>query len=311
MTQKQVINLLKIIISLGLIFFILRLVDFNQLLYVLRNADFAWLSAAVGLMFLGIVIRAWRWKILLDSIQVIVPLYELVNIYFIGFLFNNLLPTGLGGDPIRMLELNRHSGRASHAVTSVLVDRMLGLLALLSIVLLALLFRWDAVPSEVALTSIALISSLIGASVFLINRPLYRAFRRISLVRQATDIKFMHNIFNSFQAYRLVDLGRSYLVSILFNIILIMMIMSLGLALGAQVELVHYLVFIPITAVVLLLPLGWGGLGPREVTYIYLFGQIGVPEEISLGLSLLVYAIGNFLPGLIGGIIYLWRGART
>lgn len=310
MNRKQVLNILKIIISLSLIFFILNTVDLGELAQVMTNANFAWLGVAYAMALLGVVTRAKRWQILLDALEVRVPLKELVNIYFIGFLFNNLLPSGLGGDAIRMMELNRHSERASDAVTSVLVDRMLGLFGMLSIALVALIFRWDVVPPQVGWLSIALFVGIIGAGVVLVNRPLYETARRIPPVRLITDIKFINNLFESFQTYSWRAIGQSFLVALLFNVILITMITSIGTALGAQVALVHYLVFIPLTSVVLLLPVSFAGLGMREGAYIYLFTQVGVAEEVALGMSLLVYAIGNLSLGLIGGVIYLWRGAR-
>jgi hypothetical protein len=59
----------------------------------------------------------------------------------------------------------------------------------------------------------------------------------------------------------------------------------------------------------LLLP-SVGGLGVRELTYVALFGLIGVPEERAFALGILVYAV-TFATGLIGGLIYLLQGARS
>jgi len=52
-----------------------------------------------------------------------------------------------------------------------------------------------------------------------------------------------------------------------------------------------------------------GGLGVRELTYVGLFGFIGVAEEKALALRILVYAI-HIVTGLISGTIYLIQGAR-
>jgi uncharacterized protein (TIRG00374 family) len=262
-------------------------------------------------MMLGVVIRAWRWQILLDAIGVQVPLTELTNIYFIGFLFNNLLPSGLGGDAMRMVELSRHSEHGSDAVTSVVVDRFLGLSALQAIALIALLSDWGAVPPAVAYFTIAIFLGGLVIGYLLINRSLYTMLRtRLGLFRRLTDIRIIGNLVESFQRYPLGALGRAYLVAGLFNMFHITMNLFIGLGLGAEASLAHYAIFVPITSLVLLVPISFAGLGVREGAYRQLFSQVGVPPEIAVAMSLMVYFFGNVCTGLIGGVIYLLRSAR-
>jgi hypothetical protein len=309
--RKQLFNLLKIVVSVGLLTFIFSQLDLPAFAKVVSQANPWWLLAALGMMMLGVVIRAWRWQILLDAIGVSVSLTELTNIYFIGFLFNNLLPSGLGGDAIRMVELSRHSERLSDAVTSVVVDRFLGLSALQAIALVALMADWDAVPPGVAYFTVAIFLGGLVVGYLLINRALYLKLRSsLGLFRRLTDLKAIGKLAESFQRYPLSALGRSYLVSFLFNIGHIIMHVFIGLGLGAPASLVHYAIFVPITAIVLLIPISFAGLGVREETFRQLFTQVGVPSEIAVAISLLVYVIGNVCTGLIGGIIYLLRGAR-
>ncbi|MEW5957653.1 MAG: lysylphosphatidylglycerol synthase transmembrane domain-containing protein [Chloroflexota bacterium] len=311
MNRKQLLNLLKIAVSVGLLIFIFSTIDLNGFVNAVRGANPWWLLAALAMILLGVIIRAYRWQILLAAIGVRVPMGELTALYFIGFLFNNLLPSGLGGDAIRMIELNRHSPRASDAVTSVVVDRFLGLSALQAIALLALLFDWQAVPPAVAYFTVAIFVGGLAAGYLLINRRLYVALRQLSLFRRLTDFKMIGNLFESFQRYPFPALGRSYLVSFVFNISLVAMNIFLGWALGAPATLAQYAVFVPITSLVLIIPISFAGLGVREETYRQLFGQVGVPPEIAVAMSLLVYAFGNIVTGLIGGVIYFVRSARA
>jgi hypothetical protein len=262
-------------------------------------------------MLISVVIRAVRWKILLDSIGVRVSLGELTQLYFISFLFNNLLPSGLGGDAIRILELNRHSERGSDAVTSVVVDRYLGLLALQAIALVALLSNWNAVPPMIGYFTIAIFLTGLVAGYLLINRSLYSNLRqRFGLFRRVTDIKFIGNLFESFQRYSLPAIGRSYLVALLFNLTLITMYAFIGQALEAPVSLIQFAIIVPITSLFLLLPISFAGLGVREWAFQVFYQPLGVSPEMAVAMSLLVYFIGNALTGIIGGVIYLIRGAR-
>lgn len=311
MNRKLLFNILKLVVSIGLLIFIFSSIDLQEFLAVVGKANPAWLLAALTMMMLGVVIRALRWQILLDAIGVRVPIGELTAIYFIGFLFNNLLPSGVGGDAIRMVELNRHSERRSDAVTSVVVDRFLGLSALQAIALVALIFNWHVVPVILAYFTIAIFLVGLVLGYLLINRSMYLALQtRIKLFRRITAINFIGNLFESFQRYPLPALGHSYLVSLLFNIVHIAMHIFIGLGLGAQASVAHYAIFVPIAALVLLIPISFAGLGVREEAYRQLFGQVGVPSEIGVALSLLVYFFGNICTGLFGGVIYLLRSAR-
>jgi hypothetical protein len=311
MNQKQLLNLLKIVVSVGLLIFIFSTLDFREFVTVVSRANPWWLLAALLMMMLGVIIRAFRWQILLNAIDVRVPLTELTAIYFIGFLFNNLLPSGLGGDAMRMVELNRHSRRGSDAVTSVVVDRFVGLSALQLIAIITLIFDWGAVPVAVAYFTVAIFVAGLVVGFLLINRPLYLMLQeKIGLFGRLTQIRFIGNLFESFQRYPLSALGQSYLVSLLFNVSFIAMNFFIGAALGAQATLAHYAVFVPITSLVLVIPISFAGLGVREEAYRRLFGQVGVPGEIAVAMSLLIYVFGNVCTGAIGGIIYLLRGAR-
>lgn len=312
MNRKQLLNIIKIIVSLGLLTFIFSSINLKALLEVIRGANPIWLMAALLMMLLGVVVRALRWQILLKAIGVPISLAELTAIYFIGFLFNNLLPSGLGGDAMRMIELNRHTQRGSDTVTSVVVDRFLGLSSLQAIALIALLTNWGAVPAGVAYFTIAIFLGGLVIGYLLINQRLYLSLRRrLKLFRRATDIKFVGNLFESFQRYPLAALGRAYLVGLLFNMTLILMYACIGLSLKAPVSLVQYAVIVPITSLLLLVPISFAGLGVREESFRQLYGQIGVLPEVAVAMSLLVHIIGNICTGLIGGAIYLLRSTRS
>lgn len=312
MNRKQWMNVLKVVVSIVLLAIIFSTIDVGSLVATLQNAHPAWLAAALVMMIIGVVVRAIRWQILLNAINVPVPLGELTAIYFIGFLFNNLLPSGLGGDAMRMVELNRHSPRVSDTVTSVVVDRFLGIFALQAIAIVALITSWGTVPNGVAYFTIFIFVAELVGGLLLINRPLYTNLRqKIGLFRRLTDIKFIGNAFESFQRYPLPALGQSFVVAFIFNLIHITMYAFIGFSLDAPVNLAQYAVIVPITSLLLIVPISFAGLGVREEAFRQLYGQIGVAPEVAVAFSLLVHVIGNICTGLIGGVIYLLRGAQN
>jgi hypothetical protein len=312
MNRNILFNIVKIFISIALLSFIFAKLDTPTFFASIRQANLGWLFGALVAVMVAVVIRAYRWQVLLTAIGVSVPLFKLTGIYFIGFLFNNILPSGIGGDAIRMVELKSYAEHTSDTVTSVIVDRFLGLSALQAIAILGLIYDWGAVPAAMAYFTVTIFIAGLVAGYLLINRPLYLQLqKRVPLFRRLTEFKMVSNLFNSFQRYPLGALGRSYLISLCFNLVLISMNVFIGLALGAKASLVQYAVIVPITSLVLLIPISFAGLGVREEAYRRLFSQIGLSEETAVALSLLVYFFGNICTGFVGGVIYMGRSLRS
>jgi hypothetical protein len=311
LNRKRLFDLLKIAVSLVLIGVILRSVDVGKLWAVVRHANPWYLLVTVVVVMAGVVLRAYRWQILLHDQGVNASMRELTVLWFVSFLFTNLLPTGIGGDAIKMYELSRSSERGAEAVSSVLVDRFMGLFSLQAIGLVALAFSWRIVPGKiVALTVVVFGVSLLAAWV-VSYRPLWNWLAGwVPLFDRLLSIKSVRSLVDSLQGYSRSALLRSFGIGVLFNVLLIGMNVLIGAALGIDVPLPFYMVFVPITSVVLILPISFAGLGVREGTYLLLFSQVGVSREVAISLSLLVYALGTVSPGLVGGVLYLLRGTR-
>ena len=311
MTRKRLFDVLKIVISLTLIIVILRSINIGALWEVVRNANLWYLLAAQGLLLFGVVVRAYRWRILVQDQGVYASLRELTALYFVGFLFNNILPSGFGGDAVKMYELSDRSKRGAEAVSSVLVDRFIGLIALQAIALIALAFSWRLMPTWIVILTVSFFAGSLMVAWVVSYRPLWNALDRwVPLFNRLLSIKPLRSLGTSLQSYSGSALLRAFGVGIVFNVLLIAANVLIGTALGLELPLPYYMIFVPITSLVLVLPISFAGLGVREGAYVFLFTQAGAAPEVALSVSLLVYVLGTVVPGLIGGVIYVLRGAR-
>src|SRR5574341_1738168 len=101
--NKPWLNFLRIAISAGLLTYVLFFQsDLGQLWQTIAQAKWQYLGAAMSLMIAGTALRAVRWQVLLQAVGVTVPLRRLTHLYFVGAFFNIFLPTGFGGDAVRM-----------------------------------------------------------------------------------------------------------------------------------------------------------------------------------------------------------------
>src|SRR5690242_17865625 len=101
-TRSRLFNLARIVISTALLIWVLSRAGLAQLAETARGADLRLYALALLLAVVGIFIRAARWLGLLRAVGATVSARRAVYLYFVGAFFNTFLPTGFGGDVVRV-----------------------------------------------------------------------------------------------------------------------------------------------------------------------------------------------------------------
>jgi uncharacterized membrane protein YbhN (UPF0104 family) len=259
------------------------------------------------LMIVGTALRAVRWQVLLQALSITVPLHRLVHLYFAGAFFNIFLPTGLGGDAIKMAELARSTGRTPEAIGTTLVDRATGLWVLFVLAVLALPFSYTLLPQGwVPIIVFGTLSGVVGGWIVMGTPLVPWLGGKVRLPGQQKLERFYGSV--SQLGYR--ALGKACLVSLIFDVLLILFNVLVAYGLNVDQPLGIFLLFTPIISFSLALPISIGGLGVREQTYILLFGALGVSDTVAAAMSLANYILTNLVIGLLGGIWYTLESAR-
>jgi len=302
-------NIVKIAVTLGLLLVVAFTLDLSQVWTALASANWADLAIALLLYQGGIVVRAYRWQALLRAFSVAASLPRLTRIYYVGMFFNSFLPSGFGGDVVRMMELSQDGAEGPLAVSTVLVDRIMGLLVLFAMALVALPFSWRLVPPAVSLALLTLIAAVAVGIYLFLNRPLVEALaRRVPPLGKLLARPKIAALYASFHHYDRPALARAAGASLVFNLSLIATQAYLGRAVGVHLSLWYFFLFVPILSSLLTVPISISGFGVREGGYVVLFGQAGVAAPQAVAMSLLFYAV-NAITGLVGGALYLAQGA--
>lgn len=306
--RAGVSSLLKIGVTvLGLVLVISRL-DLRAFAATVLAADWRWLAVGALLIAASLVLRSYRWHLVLRGLDLQLPFRRLVELYLVGSFFNAFLPSGIGGDVVRAAEAAQDVDAGS-AVGTVLIDRLTGLMALFAMALLVLPWRPPDFPSQ-TLTLIVLlcVAGLVGGlllangrlAVWLTERlpASLRSFGDDWLLRTATAIR---------------DCSRSaivsaLLVSVLFNLIQIGWWAATGRALGLSLPLSYYMLVVPILSLAVLVP-SIGGLGVRETLAPFLFAGGGLSPEQAVALTLLVFALER-VASLLGAPVYILATLR-
>jgi len=307
---QRILNLLKIVVSLGLLMVLVTQVDVGQSIQYVAAMNWVPFLLAQALYLGGVLVRAYRWGSLVWGLGLRVTWGRLVSLYFVGSFFSLVLPTGVGGDVVRMFELSQDSRETAAAISSVLLDRFLGLFVLFALALLALAIGgYELVSSQVRIAiAAAFVVCVIGAALLLQRTWIETWGRRLGVNRLLGRVRILRELYESIHLYGSAALLRATAASLVFNLMLILTNYLLGLAVGIDLSVWYYFLFVPIISALLMVP-SIGGLGVREAGYVVLFGQAGVPAQQGLALAL-AFDITLLLAGLIGAVLYIIEGVR-
>jgi len=307
MLKKRIFSLLKIVVSVGLLAWVITTLGWQNMFAALVGADLRWVAVAAFFYVLGVLVRGVRWNLLLRSLKTRpVGIVRLAALYFVSFFFNVFLPTGVGGDAVRIAQMGQAVGPG--AASSVIVDRGIGIVATCLVALVALPFSEApasfneplAVAAGVAVVGFALAFWLAATRAVAVFDWLGRA---LPFLRRLTGNEKLREAVLAFSLYRPLDLALSLGVSLIFTITNTLVYVALGYAAHVDLSISHYLLAGPVLALVLLIPFALNGVGTRDLAYQGVFSAVGVPalniETMSLG-----YHILNLLAAVTGGILY-------
>jgi len=304
----------KILIRAGIsLFFIVLLYwmvrdDIPVILQTIKNMNHG-LAALATLIFLTAVgIMGFRLKLIFCVKGARISFFEACNLTFVGYFFNNFLPTSVGGDIVKAMCAARVTKNTVVSVTSVLMDRIFGLFTFILIPSISLLFfmrdinnRWVPV----------IVYSLLAASLlcfFLIfNRSVARKFHFIETLlnrfKLGKKMREIYNGLNDFKNHKQVVLY-AMLLSVIGQSVSILVLYLMARALGSNTDLVYFFLLVPVVHLVSMLP-SLNGLGIREGAYTYFLAPyMGRESAFALGILWLGLLI---LLSIIGGVIYLIR----
>lgn len=135
MWQKgRVSFLLKVLLSSTLLGLVIYSVDFREALNLIASVQ-PWYLLAFAIGFhLDRALMAYKWRPLLRAANVSVNYLVLLQVSFVAPLVGIMLPATVGGDVFRVYSITKHGFSARDVISSVIIERMIGLLALLLLV---------------------------------------------------------------------------------------------------------------------------------------------------------------------------------
>ncbi len=303
LARQRLMSLLKVAVTALGLYLVLRGLDFRALIDTLRTVRPVWMAFGAALIALSLIVRAYRWHLVLHGVGSSMRFGRLVELYLVGSFFNAFLPSGLGGDVVRAAEAAQDVDSGVAAGT-VLLDRLTGLMALFAMALILLPFRPAEFPQKLAWT-IGLICTvgLVGGVALIEGRLLRGAVNRLPAALRVAGGGFLDRLATTIHRCGLQPTAGALLVSVVFNLMQVGWWATTGRALGLSVPFGYYLLVVPVMSLALLVP-SIGGLGVRESMAPALFSGAGVAPEQAVALTLLVFGLER-VASLLGAPVYL------
>jgi glycosyltransferase 2 family protein len=296
--RTALIWIVKIVVSVGLMYVLLSRVDLPRLWLTARTASLPWLAVALALYLAMILVSAWRWQVLLSAQHVHARFGWLTNSYLVATFFNNFLPSNIGGDVIRIRDTAPAAGSKTLATTVVLLDRGLGLLGLVFVAALGSTLTArssDAVgPIGPGLLWLAVGAGTILAAFAVLNPAgvgyLLSPLRRLHREWVSERIERLTGALLKFRASPsaiAAGLGGAILV----QAILVVFYAAIARSLAIPITFGHLAILVPVSFIVQMIPLSVNGFGIREATFSLYFSQLHLPLESALALSFIGAAL--------------------
>jgi uncharacterized membrane protein YbhN (UPF0104 family) len=208
---------------------------------------------------------------------------------------------------VRAIEVRQDTADTDIAVATVIVDRLTGLLVLFLIALVALPLERDAMPPRLTLVSALIcVLGLIGGALLLLTDTPARIMAWLATRVRIPGLSHLAGILCTISRISREALGRAFLASLAFDLLLIITNYLMSYAFGLGLSLLVIAVITLIGSLLLLVP-SIQGLGVREPVYVLLLGAVGIDAEEALAFSVGVYLL-SLSTGLIGAIYYAIYG---
>ncbi len=267
------------------------------------------LLPAVGVFALSTVLGAWQWTLVLRHAGIGTPAPRLHALYWSGLFLNNFLPSNVGGDLLKVADLGARTGRYTRPIAGTLLDRMLGLFALVSLAFLAGAGLGAARPAGLPWWAlVGLVLTVGGAAATLISGRLGRILVGLAERVGGRRREKLRGLVSELQAYRAAPglVLRLILLALVVQSLRVgthvLVARAMGMEMGLE-RVLQFYVLVPVLGVAVVLPVSFNGLGVRELVATRLMPAVGITAPTAFALQLTTYLV-QVAVSLVGGLVF-------
>ena len=305
--RKAFSLLIKAAVSGLLLYFALAAVNIGAVKDRLSTIDPRWIALGLSLQLIQLFVLSIRWRQIVIRCGADLPLPRAFRFNMIATFFNQTLPSSVGGDAIRIWLVSKLANWRI-AAYSVLLDRVIGVVALAVLVLVCLPWTLALVSNPIGRTALLVIGcgSVAAGFVFV-----GFAWRRLQILQRWSVTR--HIAAAATVALGILRsprvLGSIFGLSLIIHLLTALTAWCAARAVAADLSLLYSLFLVPPVILVTVVPISIAGWGVREGAMIAAFGYAGLPPSDGLIVSLL-FGAGYLVIGIAGGLVWILSGDR-
>ncbi len=297
--RKKIVSItIRIIASTIILYFVVSLVTWQNVLSAYQSADGRYILYGGLLLIANLGIRTLKWRIMLHSVKKTPSLRESFGSVMLGISLGSFTPGEVGEFAGRALHIS--DARKSHLAGLALLDKaqisvITGAAGAISIVYLLLSDLLFIIPLSFLILVLSYIFFMRMDLLAVLGHRLNTSFFKKPWITGVLD---------GFTLLKTQRLLSALLCTLVFHIILIM---QMFFFIHAFCEISLFNAFIGTSAMMFVkscLPISLGDIGIREAGSIFFFSRFGISQAAALNASLLLFVINVLLPSICG-IIFL------
>lgn len=292
-------NIIKLIITVVIFYFLFQYVDFNNLINILAKSHGGYILIALILQLASTYLAAYRWLLIMSLLVFKENLAYYVKSYFKGTFFNQVLPSSIGGDAVRIIDLTQKGYDKKDSFYGIFVDRVIGLVGLLVLNLIATITFFGTFDNDFSMLIIFIaICGIFGFFIlfhlekikFLANYKFLNLFHRLA--------KRLNKLYPTKKL-----LFKHIIISVFVHILSILTIYGLALSIDLKMPFEVFFIAVPPVFLLTIIPISLAGWGIREGAMVGIFMLVGADETKVLAISIL-YGLLLIISSLPGS--YFW-----
>lgn len=322
-SKKLALQIAKLVFALGIVWLLLRSgrLSLEKVSHFVSKPSY--FLNALALLAIAYVTNFYRWKVILRLVEIEIPFLWSARLSMLGQFFSTFMPGSVGGDLVKAVYVaRRYPGRRTYAVASVLLDRFMGLFALIVLGAIGFVFgRGHFALSAHPLRSLAVLAGwmLVAVSASgLLALVWVTMFPRgiapvtpkfLERLPMSTRLKNLYDVVLSFQRHPKevwLAFGLAIFVQALNLVALLIIAASLyGMPPWGAIYLDSFVAASCLGLCLMALPLAPLGLGVGQVAFATMFAILGMADD-SFGASVVTgYQLLNLILNLLGAYFYL------
>ncbi len=299
----------RLVFSIGLLTALFFIVDWERIAAIIPNISIFWIVVALLLMLVERVVAAYKWYVLLRAKRFDISFPRLFTIYIVGIFWGLVLPSSVGTDVVRGYYLYHSIKSGPHSVSSVVLDRVLGLFALLAIGSIALFFYREHLPDSTLTITIVTLSLLALAGSYALASDrlwtlLVARFPSMSTTKGGRILVSVHRSYLDYRHFK-PALAACLGLSFVLQIVRVVSFIAIAHAAAIDVPIVFLFLFVPLLMIIIMIPTSIGGIGLREGSTVAIFALVGLSSTDGFVLAFTSSVLSTVI-SLFGGFGYLF-----